>query len=260
MPNNKSPIGIFDSGVGGLSVLKVIHKLMPAENLIYVADSQFVPYGGKSANQIENRVLTIAQHLINQDVKAIIVACNTATAAAVNTIRNLYSIPIIGLEPALKPASENTQNGRVGIIATQATLDSQKYQNLKKNFALNIELTEKASPLFVNLVENAHEIAEFELDLIEQELAIFKDAEVDSLVLGCTHYPFLTDTISKIMGAEVTLYESGLPVALEAQRRLENNLNTSNEKGSIQYFSSDPEKSQNTFDLLLEKNVPIKSF
>jgi len=260
MSISKNPIGIFDSGVGGLSILKAIRKLMSAENLIYVADSQFTPYGNKSAQQIEDRVLKIAKLLIKQKVKAIVVACNTATAASVKTLRDRYTTPIIGLEPALKPASENTQNGRVGVIATQTTLDSQKYQDLKKNFAKHIELTEKASPLFVELVENAHEITEIELSLIERELSAFKKAKIDSLVLGCTHYPFLTDTISNIMGAEVTLYESGLPVALEVQRRLQNSLNTSNKKGLIRYFSSNPAKSQAKCDLLLGKKIQIEPF
>jgi len=259
MSNNKNPIGIFDSGVGGLTVLNAIHKLMPTENLIYVADSQFTPYGEKSEKQIETRVLTIAGHLNKQNVKAIVVACNTATAAAVNTLRERFPIlPIIGLEPALKPAAENTQNGRVGVIATRATLDSQKYQDLKNKVAENIELTEKASPLFVNLVENAHKITNPELTLIKTELAIFKQANVDSLVLGCTHYPFLTTAISTIMGSDVTLYESGLPVAQELHRRLSGKRNSSTKKGKIKYFSSAPQKSQDAFELILKRKVEIQ--
>jgi len=260
MSSNQNPIGIFDSGVGGLSVLNAIHQLMLSENLIYFADSQYTPYGDKSEKQIEDRVLAIAKQLIKQEVKAIVVACNTATAAAVESIRKLYPVPIIGLEPALKPASENTQNRRVGVIATKATLDSQKYQDLKDNVAKNIELTEKASPVFVNLVENAHEINDKELALIETELAGFKQANVDSLVLGCTHYPFLTEAISAIMGTHVTLYESGLPVAQELQRRLSGNLNSSTQKGKIKYFSSAPQKPQDAFELILKRKVEINLF
>lgn len=258
MSSKQNPIGIFDSGVGGLSVLNAIHQLMPSENLIYLADSQYTPYGDKSEKQIEDRVLTIAKQLIKQEVKAIVVACNTATAAAVESIRRLYPIPIIGLEPALKPASENTQNRRVGVIATRATLDSQKYQDLKGKIAENIEVTEKASPLFVDLVENAHEINDRELALIETELAIFKQANVDSLVLGCTHYPFLTTAISTIMGTGVTLYESGLPVAQELHRRLTDKLTSSTKQGKIEFFSSAPQKSQDAFELILKRKTEIQ--
>jgi len=258
--NNNQPIGIFDSGVGGLTVLKAIHKLMPNEDLIYVADSEFVPYGNKSEQKIEERVMAIAEHLITKQVKAIVVACNTATAAAANTLREKYSIPIIGLEPALKPASESTECHRVGLLATQSTLDSQKYQELKSKYGKQIQLVEKASPLFVELVETAPEITETEMLLIEKELIPFKEAKIDSLVLGCTHYPFLTNLISTIMGTGVTLFESGLPVAIEVKRRLQDNLHPQKNIGQIEYYSSDVQKSQAVFNRLLEKTVVIKAF
>jgi len=257
---NNQPIGIFDSGVGGLTVLKAIHQLMPSEDLIYLADSQFVPYGNKSEKQIEQRVLLIAEHLIAHKVKAIVVACNTATAAAANSLREKYSIPIIGLEPALKPAVENTECHRVGVLATQSTLDSQKYQDLKGKYGTQIELVEKASPLFVELVESAPNITDKEITLIEKELQPFKKARVDSLVLGCTHYPFLTEAIAKIMGNKVTLFESGFPVAKEVQRRLQGNLNNPQKPSNVKYYSSSPQKSQATFDRLLGKTVHIDRF
>jgi len=233
---------------------------MPSENLIYVADSEYTPYGDKSERQIEARVLAIAEHLLNQKAKAIVVACNTATAAAVQTLRNRYSIPIIGLEPALKPASEHTASARVGVLATQATLDSQKYQDLKEKFAQQLELIERASPFFVELVESAPDITEVEMALIEKELQPFVKAKIDSLVLGCTHYPFLTKAISSIMGPKVALFESGFPVAKEVQRRLEGKLTNTNQKGKIEYYSSNPQKSQQIFDCLLENKTQITKF
>ena len=260
MSINNHPIGIFDSGVGGLSILKAIHELLPNENLIYVADSAFTPYGNKSDQLIELRVLAIAEHLIKQNVKAIVVACNTATAAAVQSLRDTYSIPVIGLEPALKPASEYTASARVGVLATQSTLDSQKYQALKKKFGQQLELVEKASPLFVELVENAPEITELELKLIKKELQPFINIEVDSLVLGCTHYPFLTQAITRIMGNNVALFESGSPVANELHRRLQGSMNLSTRPGAIDYFSSDPIKAQSAFDLILDDKVKIHQF
>ncbi len=255
-----SPIGIFDSGVGGLSVVRAVQQLMPSENIIYLADSLYVPYGERSEEWIENRALNIAEILAKHQVKAIVVACNTATAAAANALRVKYDFPIIGLEPALKPAVENTQNSRVGVLATQSTLDSQKYQQLKKRFAKEPVILERASSFFVELVENAPILEQKEVELIEVELKPFIEANVDSLVLGCTHYPFLAKTIKKIMGPEVTLFDSGFPVAKELMRRLRNNLNGSTMPGSIEYFSSHPAKAQSAFDYLLDGKTPLAMF
>jgi glutamate racemase len=258
-PNN-NPIGIFDSGVGGLSILQAINSLMPQEDLIYVADSQFTPYGDKSEREIEDRVLAIASFLTEKNVKCIVVACNTATAAAVNQLRRLYSVPIIGLEPALKPAAENSLSGKVGVLATQATLDSQKYENLKQQFGGKLQLIEKASSLFVELVEHSPTIAEKEFNLIRNELEPFRQASVDALVLGCTHYPFLTEAISNIMGNNVVLYESSMPVAKEVKRRLNNQLSTSQSLGSIDFFSSEPEDAEPKLSRLLDRKVIVSLF
>lgn len=233
---------------------------MPNENLIYVADSEFTPYGNKSEQLIESRVMSIAELLNHQNVKALVVACNTATAAAIKSLREKYSIPVIGLEPALKPAAESTSSARVGVLATQSTLDSQKYQHLKNKFGNQLELVEKASPLFVELVETAPEITSLELELIEKELAPFKRAKIDSLVLGCTHYPFLTEAITAIMGPEVTLFESGLPVAKEVLRRLQYQQNDGNKIPSIEYYSSNPQKSQLIFDYLVGHETQLTPF
>jgi len=260
MTANNYPIGIFDSGVGGLSILQSIRKLLPNENLIYVADSAFVPYGEKSEAVIESRVMAIAELLAKKNIKALVVACNTATAAAINTLRNQYSFPIIGLEPALKSAAENTHNSKVGILATQATLDSQKYLALKERFASRLQLIEKASPLFVDLVENAPTLHDREMRLIEKELMPFKSAQIDSLVLGCTHYPFLTEAIASFMGPEVILYESGMPVALELQRRIQMYLNNSEQPAAVEYYSSNASRSQQAFDTILRKKVEINPF
>ncbi len=231
---------------------------MPNENLIYVADSQFTPYGNKSEQQITDRVLTIADYLNKHHIKALVVACNTATAAAIKTLRKQYDIPIIGLEPALKPAAENTSCNRIGVLATQATLESEKYKQLKNSLNNSINIIEKASPLFVELVESTEEIGNNELILIEKELDIFKQAKVDSLVLGCTHYPFLTKSISQVMGPKVALFESGEPVAKELERRLQQHCNRSSNQGDILYFSSNPKKSQSIFNLLLNQTINLQ--
>jgi glutamate racemase len=260
MSVNDNPIGIFDSGVGGLSILQSINALLPREDLIYVADSQYTPYGNKTDGEIESRVLAIAAFLASKNVKCLVVACNTATAAAIHQLRENYSIPIIGLEPALKPAANHSKSKRVGVLATQATLESEKYQQLKRQFASSLKLVEKASPLFVELVENSNELSEKEYTMIEKELTPFREAKIDALVLGCTHYPFLTQAISSIMGEYVTLYESGPAVAKEVKRRLATQLNDKTSQGSIHFFSSAPEYASPQFSQLLNKNIQVSPF
>ncbi len=246
-----------------MSIVNAIHQLLPDERLIYVADNQHAPYGEKSDDFIASRVLAIAKFLIQQDVKAIVVACNTATAAAVQSLRDKYHIPIIGVEPALKPAAEYSLNKKVGVIATKFTLASQKYKTLRSRFEGQVEIVEKASPLFVTLVETIAEIGEQEIALIKQELQPFVDAKVDSLVLGCTHYPFLQNTLAEILGKNIKLFESGLPVAIELRRRLENKLvldlnSLYKANHLIDYYSSEPTKAQSKFEIILGHKVDIK--
>lgn len=241
-------------------MLKAVRELLPRENLIYLADSRYTPYGGRSTEFIGERVEAIAAFLQQNSVKSIIVACNTATAAAVNQLRQKYSYPIIGMEPALKPAVECSANSRVGVLATSATLASDKYQELKSRFCHAADIIEKASPLFVELVESAPEIKAIERSLIEKELQPFIQARVDSLVLGCTHFPFLTQTISEIMGNNVRLFESAMPVARELKRRLGDNFNRQTQPGWSRYYSSAPDKAQASFNALLSDQVSIESF
>jgi len=255
---SKRPIGIFDSGVGGLSVLKAVNRLLPFEDLIYVADSRFTPYGSKTVQQIEERVFAISEYLITQGVKAVVVACNTATAAAVVALREKYAIPIIGLEPAIKPAIEQSKSKRIGVLATKATLESRKYIRLKTHYAADIYIKEKASPLLVELVETAPKLTLEQETQIGNELQTLKDANIDSLVLGCTHYPFLTKVISKFMGKKVSLFESGKPVAKELKRCLAGNLNGENTLGDIKYYSNAPEKALPIFEGLLDEPVELR--
>lgn len=256
--SNQSAIGIFDSGVGGLSVLQAVHDLLPAEDLIYVADTLNTPYGIRSHQFIESRVFTIAEFLIKQDVKAIVVACNTATAAAIKQLRNAYQIPIIGLEPAIKPALEWTQLNSIGVLATQATLESEKYQQLKSQLKSDCEIIEKASHFFVELVESAETIDNETHQKIIHELVGFK-GRIDALVLGCTHYPFLTETIQRILGSKIKIFESAYPVAKELKRRIEDQ-QSKNNIGTVQYYSSAPEQAKTTFDHLMASDISIKLF
>ena len=260
MNSKDYPIGIFDSGVGGLSILQAIHQYLPAENLIYVADTKHSPYGNKSQEIIKTRTLKIADFLHANHVKAIVVACNTATAAAVSQLRDKYDFPIIGVEPALKPASETTKNGRVGVIATQSTLESQKYKTLKENYGQNIKIIEKASPLFVELVEDGVTCNQQQIEAIKNELTPFKEADIDCLVLGCTHYPFLIESIESVLRKQIVIFESGIPVAKEVERQLNENLVSSNKEGNINFFSSQPEKAKPIFESLLNRSILLERF
>lgn len=241
-------------------MLRAIHQLMPNENLIYVADNKFTPYGERSAEFIEQRTLQIAEFLMGHNVKALVVACNTATAAGVHSLRDKYTVPIIGLEPALKPAVEFTANEKVGVLATQATLDSEKYQNLRARFLSHTDIIEKASHFFVELVERSQPITELEFEKIQHELNPFVEAKVDSLVLGCTHYPFLTEAIQSIMGPDVTLFESGMPVAREVKRRLEGQLSIAKIESWMRFYSSAPKNSIPVFNQILGREVKLEPF
>ncbi len=188
------------------------------------------------------------------------VACNTATATSINQLRSQYDIPIIGLEPALKPAVEASQNNKIGVIATHATLKSEKYQTLRSRFIDKAEIIEKATPQFVNIVESLSSLTSKDINIIQCELEPFLKGKVDSLVLGCTHFPFLVDIIQKTVGPQVKLYESGEPVANEVKRRLDGNFNTQKVLGTKDYYSSAPKLAIPIFEHLLNQKVKLKTF
>ncbi len=235
---------------------------MPNENLIYFADTKYTPYGEKPNGLITQRVKSIGDFFASKKVKALVVACNTATAAAINDLRQQYDIPIIGLEPALKPAINASKNNLIGVIATQSTLESEKYLTLKSHLIdandAHLKIIEKASNYFVELVESAAEIDQQVHRQVANELQPFIDASIDTLVLGCTHYPFLTHLIQQILGNKVKLLESGLPVAKELQRRIFNQFNPQTCNGLIEYYSSDPQKSKASFNAVIGEAVNLQ--
>ncbi len=221
-----APIGIFDSGIGGLSVLRHVRALLPAEELLYFADSGFAPYGEKPEAVIVERVLAIAVFLLRFKVKAIVVACNTATAAAIAALRAAYpNLQVVGVEPGLKPAAALTRTGVVGVLATSATLASDKFQNLQQ------QVSESTGTRFLMQACNglADQIEKGELNsretalLVERYVAPIVRQQADTLVLGCTHYPFVQQLIGKAAadaGHEVTLVDTGEPVARQLLRLL----------------------------------------
>ena len=206
---NAAPVGVFDSGVGGLSVLLEIRRQLPQESLLYVADSGYVPYGEKSPEQIRERSRAIAGFLLGQGAKALVVACNTATAAAVN-----------GMEPAVKPAAQATRSGIVGVLATTGTLQSAKFAALLDRFAGSVKVITQPCPGLVELIEQG-ELQGPRLEaLLRGFTAPLLAAGCDTLILGCTHYPFVRDVLQHLLPPEVNLIDTGAAVARHLQARL----------------------------------------
>jgi glutamate racemase len=218
--NRESPVGVFDSGVGGLSVLRHIRSALPNETLLYCADSSHAPYGAKSAEQIRARALALTGFLVEQGAKAIVVACNTATAAAVTTLRAHFPIPIIGMEPAVKPAAAATNSGVVGVLATVGTLSSAQFAALLEHYGKEVEVVTQACHGLVECVERGQLDAPATRDLVRRYVAPLLARGADTIVLGCTHYPFLRELIQQEAGSGVAIIDTGIAVARQLQRRL----------------------------------------
>ena len=219
----REPIGVFDSGVGGLSVLREIRRELPAEDLIYVADSGYAPYGDRPDDYVRERAVAVMEFLRSQGAKAVVVACNTATGIAVDALRARYDVPIVAIEPAVKPAAAQTRSGVVGVLATTQTLAGQKFARLVRTHAGDVEVLTQACPGLVEQVEAGALTAEATRSLVEQYLSPLLDKGADTIVLGCTHYPFVGELIRQVAGPGVTIIDAAIPVARELRRRLQAN-------------------------------------
>jgi glutamate racemase len=218
--STSDPIGVFDSGVGGLSVLRAIRRELPDENLIYVADSGHAPYGDRPPAFIEARATTIVHSLVRSRAKAIVVACNTATGVAVKKLRATFEQPIVAIEPAVKPAIARTRTGVVGVMATSVTLSSTNVKMLVETYGVGVRVVMQACPGLVELVEKGELSTDTTRALVERYLRPLLDEGADTIVLGCTHYPFLTPVISSIAGSEVSIVDPADSVARQLRRRL----------------------------------------
>ncbi len=218
-----APIGIFDSGVGGLTVAEEIMRQLPDEKIVYFGDTARVPYGSKSKDTIIKFSGQIIRYLKTWDVKAIVVACNTASALALAEVQKELDIPIVGvIEPGAKVAAEISGNGRIGIIGTEGTINSHIHTKLIKAMKPEYEVTEKACPLFVPLVEEGFFLdTNVAYEIAGQYLEVMKEKDVDTLILGCTHYPFLRETIKNIMGPGVSLVNPAYETARELKIMLD---------------------------------------
>lgn len=221
MDIKKQPIGVFDSGVGGISVLRELVKLMPEENYIYFGDSKNAPYGIKTLEEVRKLSIADAEFLIEQNAKALVVACNTATSAAIQILREKYpKMPVVGIEPALKPAVCFKPEPRVLVMATPMTLREEKFHQLLLRYEDQADIVRLPSPGLVELVERG-ELSGAELEQFLTELfAQYRKERIDCVVLGCTHFPLARETIQKVLGNDVAVFDGGAGTARETKRRL----------------------------------------
>jgi glutamate racemase len=225
---NNSPIGMFDSGIGGITIFNSIKKLLPKENIIYFSDNLNSPYGNKPIETIQKLSYNNAQWLLEKGCKLIVVACNTATTNSISNLRDKFNLPFVGIEPAIKPAAMKTKTGKIGVLATKGTLSSSLFNLTSADHASNIEIIEKNGDGLVKLIENGiFEGIEIE-NLLHEYLDFMINKKIDHLVLGCTHYPFLNKVISKILPNSVKIIDSGEAVARQTKALLINNKIESN--------------------------------
>ena len=214
------PIGLFDSGIGGLSVWRELSRLLPAESTVYVADSAWCPYGPRPVQDIVARTRQITRFLLSQQCKLIVVACNTASAAALRLLRQEFNVPFVGLEPAIKPAAQATQTGHVGVLATTGTLQGQLFRQTSRRFAHGINLHVQVGEGLVEQIETGN----LQSPQIEQLLRTYLNpmlaAGTDQIVLGCTHYPLVMPLINRVVNGQARVLDPALPVARQTQRVL----------------------------------------
>lgn len=241
MDKMQRPIGVFDSGVGGISVLRELVALMPNENYIFYGDSKNAPYGTKTLEEVQQLTCRDAEYMLDQGVKALVVACNTATSAAIQILREKYpDMPVIGIEPALKPAVLAKENPKVLVMATPMTLREEKFRLLMEKYERQAEILPLPCPGLVEFVERG-ELESAELEAFLRKLfAEYQMQPVDCVVLGCTHYPFVKGMIRRVLGEQVQLFDGGAGTARETHRRLEECglLNPSGQRGYVTLQSS----------------------
>lgn len=256
------PIGVFDSGVGGLSVLRAMRQLMPEEPIIYFADQGHVPYGPRPLEQVRFFSEAITRFLIDQNSKMIVVACNTASAAALHHLRGRFpDVSFVGMEPAVKPAAEHTRSGVVGVLATPATFQGALYASVLERFANGVQVFQHTCPGLVGQIEKGDLNGDETRAILEKALHPMLDRGIDTIVLGCTHYPFVIPLIEKIAGNHVRVIDPAPAVAKQAQRLLiASGLTYPSEKaGHVRFYSTGfPESLVSLLPKLLGESRPVE--
>jgi len=216
----RRPIGIFDSGVGGLSVAREIRRTLPAEDLLYVADTAYCPYGDRPLEEVRTRALAVGRYVEQAGAKLVVAACNTASGAALEQLRQALAIPVVGLEPPVKTGAAVTRNGKVGVMATAGTLASARFARLVRDHAKGVEIVPQACPGLADLIEEGHLEGERLHAWLERLTLPFKRAGVDTVVLGCTHYAFVSEPIARVLGPAVQLVDSAPAIARRTEHLL----------------------------------------
>jgi glutamate racemase len=249
---NRRPVGIFDSGVGGLSVAREIRRALPAEDLLYVADTAYCPYGDRPEDEVRERALAVGRHLEAAGAKVVIVACNTATGAALESLREALNVPVIGLEPAVKTGAARTRNRRVGVMATVGTLRSERFARLVRAHGEGSFVLAQPCPGLVDLIEQGHLDGDVLAARVGELTQPLRDAQVDTVVLGCTHFPFVTEALRRALGPGVEIVDSGPAIARRLQQVLrDGDLGASPGPGSLCVWTTgDPGTVQPVVDRL----------
>lgn len=254
----QQPIGMFDSGVGGLSVLRALRTTLPSENVIYLADQAHIPYGPKSKKKIRTFSFEISRFLLDQGAKLIVVACNTASAAALHALREEFpSVSFVGMEPAVKPAAESTHTGKVGVLATPTTFSGDLYASVVERFARHVTIYKSTCPGLVEEIEAGNLDTKKTREIIEKALAPMLKAGIDTVVMGCTHYPFVIPLIEEITGPDVRAIDPAPAIARQARRLLEAQslLNQGESDGNLIFYTSGgPKKFAELLPKLLGEN------
>ena len=241
MSRTNDAIGVFDSGVGGLSVLRAMREQMPNENIVYFGDQGHVPYGARPIEEIQKFSVGITNFLLDQGSKIIVVACNTASAAALTYLREKFpKITFVGMEPAVKPAAEITKTGKVGVLATPATFQGALYASVVERFGAGVELLQSTCPGLVGQIEKGELDTKATRAILEDALLPMLERDIDTVVLGCTHYPFVIPLIQSIVGENVRVIDPAPAIARQAQRLLDAQglRNDSEKTGGLQIFTS----------------------
>lgn len=253
----QQPIGIFDSGIGGTSIWKEINTLLPYENTIYLSDSKNAPYGQKSKEEILDLSIKNTEFLIHKGCKLIVIACNTATTNAIEYLRHNYTIPIIGIEPAIKPASIQTKTGFIGILATKGTLNSTLFEKTSASINNNVVIIEQVGNGLVELIETGKIHSTEMTNLLQKHLSLMLYSKCDCIVLGCTHYPYLIPQIKAIVGNSVRIIDSGYAVAKQTRRVLtKNNLINTLQENTYNIFYTN--KDSNVLDIILKEYKKVR--
>jgi len=258
-----APIGIYDSGVGGLTVLRAVRVLLPGEDLIYLADQAKVPYGSRPLVEVRQLAEGAARFLMEQGAKLIVIACNTASAAGLRHLRELFpEYPSVGMEPAVKPAAEQTLSGKVGVLATPSTFQGEMYASVVERFAQDVQLFEATCPGLVRQIEKGYLSTTKTRRILEDAILPMMEQGVDTLVMGCTHFPFVIPLIKQISGKGMRVIDPAPAVARQVQHVLEQRqlLNPRQRTGTISYFTSgDPQKLANLLPKLTGDEADVKA-